>query len=575
MFVRMIRVAAVLVSVMAGPLWAEDVALVLGNAQYSGLPDVAGGGDVVSAAGALRDADVAVVAGQNVGLDELRSLTAQFEQMAPAADALLVVLAGRFAHSGLDTFFLPVDSDGPGLSAVPGQSLPLSSVMTLLADVPGRAVLMLASDGDEGDMGRYLQGGIGDVTLPQGVTLVRTTPDAAAVILRRTLSRPGGDLAAMVRNTRAARGDGFLPAGFSFLESDGSGDTAAVAALQSELDRQSAAREQAELRAAGAFSAAERAERALWDAMRGIDDQASYRRYLEAFPQGRFADTARGMLGDIRDDPFRDARREEAALSLTRDQRQQVQRNLSALGFNTRGIDGIFGQGTRNAIRGWQTDRRLEVSGFLNAGQLSRLSREAGAQADQLRAEEAARQAEIERRDRALWNELGQGGSEAGLREYLDRFPDGVFAARARTRLSEIEAAREPQVDRRQRLAWEQARQKNTVAGYRRYLESYPQGAFDADARARIAALQRDDEGRAAAEAGENALGLNPLTRRAVEARLESMGLNPGPVDGQFDQDTRRAIRQYQRNAGLSVTGYLSEATVVRLLADSVRNFLR
>src|SRR5690606_23779883 len=113
------------------------------------------------------------------------------EQIAPAADSLLGVMSGRFAHSAMDTFFLPGDSDGPGVTAMPGQSLPLSSVMALLAKVPGRAVLLLASDGDAADMGHYLKSGIGDVALPQGVTLVHATPVAAAEILRRTLSRRG------------------------------------------------------------------------------------------------------------------------------------------------------------------------------------------------------------------------------------------------------------------------------------------------------------------------------------------------------------------------------------------------
>ena len=74
------------------------------------------------------------------------------------------------------------------------------------------------------------------------------------------------------------------------------------------------------------------------------------------------------------------------------------------------------------------------------------------------------------------------------------------------------------------------------------------------------------------AQAEENALNLNAQSRRIVEQRLASVGLDPGRVDGTFDEDTRRAMRQYQRSRGLSETGYLSEAMVVRLLADSVRS---
>ena len=52
--------------------------------------------------------------------------------------------------------------------------------------------------------------------------------------------------------------------------------------------------------------------------------------------------------------------------------------------------------------------------------------------------------------------------------------------------------------------------------------------------------------------------------------RLEALGLKPGAVDGQFDDRTRRAIRRYQDARQLQVTGYLDQATVVRLLADSL-----
>jgi peptidoglycan hydrolase-like protein with peptidoglycan-binding domain len=46
--------------------------------------------------------------------------------------------------------------------------------------------------------------------------------------------------------------------------------------------------------------------------------------------------------------------------------------------------------------------------------------------------------------------------------------------------------------------------------------------------------------------------------------------LKPGAVDGAFDEDTRRAIRRYQDARKLRVSGYLDQATVVRLMADTI-----
>ena len=80
---------------------------------------------------------------------------------------------------------------------------------------------------------------------------------------------------------------------------------------------------------------------------------------------------------------------------------------------------------------------------------------------------------------------------------------------------------------------------------------------------------------RTAAQQSEQALNLSPRTRQVIEARLNGLDMKPGKVDGIFDRDTRRAIRRYQASRNLDQTGFLTEAVVVRLLADSVRQIFR
>lgn len=64
----------------------------------------------------------------------------------------------------------------------------------------------------------------------------------------------------------------------------------------------------------------------------------------------------------------------EAALGLSRQQRSAVQAGLTRRGFDTRGIDGMFGQGTRNAIGAWQRANDLTSTGYLTAGQAEKLT---------------------------------------------------------------------------------------------------------------------------------------------------------------------------------------------------------
>ena len=73
-----------------------------------------------------------------------------------------------------------------------------------------------------------------------------------------------------------------------------------------------------------------------------------------------------------------------------------------------------------------------------------------------------------------------------------------------------------------------------------------------------------------AARKAEEALALPAFTKKLIEGRLGSLGLKPGKVDGVFDEATRRALRRYQQARNLPVTGYVSEATLARLLADSL-----
>ncbi|HEU4343277.1 MAG TPA: peptidoglycan-binding protein [Candidatus Binatia bacterium] len=52
--------------------------------------------------------------------------------------------------------------------------------------------------------------------------------------------------------------------------------------------------------------------------------------------------------------------------------------------------------------------------------------------------------------------------------------------------------------------------------------------------------------------------------RRAEEA-LKAKGLNPGPIDGKMDSQTQEALREFQKQNNLMVTGSLDQQTAERL----------
>jgi peptidoglycan hydrolase-like protein with peptidoglycan-binding domain len=315
------------------------------------------------------------------------------------------------------------------------------------------------------------------------------------------------------------------------------------------------------------------AEEALWTGALALDTSDAYRNYLSRYPTGQFIAEAEERLAAILAEPNRSARLTEEALQLSRDERRDIQRNLNLLDYNTRGIDGIFGPGSRGAIINWQQVNGYPQTSYLTVDQINQLDAQAARRAAELEAEAERLAAERARLDRAYWEETGARADEPGFRAYLDRYPDGLFAETATEGLAAIEADKRAAAEAEDRAAWDVARQTDTQSAYADYLTAFPGGVFQTEAEARLAELQRASSSAGAedaARAAEAALNLNILTARLVEAKLDSLDLNPGEVDGSFDADTRRAIRRYQGNRDLPVTGYLDEGTLVRLLADTI-----
>jgi peptidoglycan hydrolase-like protein with peptidoglycan-binding domain len=236
----------------------------------------------------------------------------------------------------------------------------------------------------------------------------------------------------------------------------------------------------------------------------------------------------------------------EEALGLSRSARRQIQQDLTDLGFNTRGIDGLFGNGTRTAIQGWQQRERLARTGYLNAAQGARLRQQGNVARVQLRAN-----------DRRYWSQTGAGGTERGLQLYLQRYPNGQFANQARAELARMAARTDEQ-------SWARAVRTNTDASYREYLREFPNGVYKDIARTRIGAAPAVVNN--AAKRVEDGLRLNSVSRLLIEQRVADLGYNPGRRDGNFDLASRQAFRAYQRDRNLPETGYITANMIRRLL---------
>ena len=534
-------------SLAATAATAEDLALILGNERYNRLDRVVQGDDVVNGAVPLVRSGYTVFNAANGNLRDMLRQAEAYSDDIDEAETQLVVLAGQFATDGTRTWFLGTDASGVSALGVGGQGLSVDTILALLGQTPGRSVLVLGYDeGESSPYDRTLREGVGALDIPQGVTVVHGAAGRVADFVSDVVAEPGRDLMEELRGNRRLSATGFLPE-----------QLVLTPAGRGEPTDQTAAR-----------------DRAAWEAALAADTIAAYQAYLLEYPRGTFFREARERIAAIASDPNRQARLAEEALNLTISDRRSVQRDLNILDYDTRGIDGIFGPGTRQAIQNWQQQNGYEQNSFLTTEQIARLDAQAERRARELEAEAERRRQQAEAADRAYWEETGARGDEAGLRAYLDRYEDGLFSARAEEELEKIEAAQRQRAEERDRRAWDRAREQNTVRGFATYLEENPRGAFRENAERRIAALQRDDDGRTdreQAQRTEERLRLDPLTLRLIEARLSQLGLEPGVVDDRLDDMTRRAIRRYQRDRNLDRTGYLDQVTVSRLLTDGFR----
>ncbi|WP_461429188.1 peptidoglycan-binding domain-containing protein [Gymnodinialimonas sp.] len=559
---RPLAVAAALFSGLTAQAALADTALLMVNDRYAHAQNLRDARPVENLRARLLDAGFNVIVVSDGDGADLREGLSRLLQSGEE-ERILIAAVGHFARSTTDCWLLGSQANQPSLATVGGDGLSLSVLMEVAANAPGRSIVMLGLERRRIELGPGVSAGVGRIDAPQGVTVLAGAPDDLAAFATNYVLIPGTDMTEAVAQAGNLRAFGFLSSTVPFVPQA----TVARPPEQPPVQPPSPTQPGAD-------------ETALWNAALELDTVGAYRAYLARYPNGFFSVDARARVNAFENDPTAIARAAEEALGLDRNQRQQIQRSLSILEYDTRGIDGIFGTGTRNAIRGWQASRGFTVTGYLDGPQVNALGQQAAVRAAEL--EEAARQAQEaqERADRAYWQVTGQGASEDGLRAYLDRYPDGLFAEQAEARLDEFERIARAEAEARDRAAWDVARTTDTVQALRAYLNENPNGAFRQQARARIDQLTGNGGGLtpqqiAQLEAQEAALNLPPVTRSLIEQRLTVLGLEPGRVDGRFNNRTRRAIRRYQQARGMDVTGYLNQAVVVRLLAETVGGILQ
>lgn len=563
--------AAAIVSLgVAGTAWAEDVALVIGNGEYRHAPQAETAVRDADAVGeALRAAGWTVISGTDLDRTAMRDLIMKFSAALDDADRIAIFYSGHALRTGGETYLAPTDADASSLTGVLFDGVPLDLLLRNAATRPGNAIVFLDGAQLRGfNPTVFVEPGLADLGEPADLLIVSAAAPGRAVRRSRW------------RESRFARliVDQFLQPGVPVREvvaslSEPTYSTGRASPDFMLVDEPRPGGDPTRLKA--------EIEIAFWRAAEASGKRADYEAYLRRYPDGFFVEIARQRLG-IREDgtvgpdgPVVDPAIEaENALNLSRIRKRRVQEFLLALGFDPRGIDGLFGSGTRGALTRWQKARGFEATGYLTAPQLRQLRTEGRRAIDAARREAERKRLQAEAADNALWARTGASGRPRDLRAYLDTYPEGLHAAEARATLERIAEKEADTTTRRDRRAFRRARGRDTAEAYRDYLGEFPQGIFRDRALARldeIEGAERDRANRKRLRRIENGLGLSTTDRISVEQRLRVLGYDVGPQDGKFDKRTRSAIRGYQDSRGLRGTGFLDHPTLVRLVRDTTR----
>ena len=237
---------------------------------------------------------------------------------------------------------------------------------------------------------------------------------------------------------------------------------------------------------------------------------------------------------------------------------KQLQQNLIGLGYLEGSADGIYGGKTKSAVKEFQSDFGLSADG--TAGEAT---------------QSAVRSAVVR-----LQVELKSAG-------YAPGSADGKFGAKTKKALQSYQSDNGLEKTGAANSATWAAINRNTsglkVASLRKgssgtqvkylqraliglgYLDGAADGQYGAKTAAAVKEYQRDFGLSADGSAGKNTMTSIKNTVVALQSDLTRKGYNANGTDGVFGSGTKSAVKAYQRAIGAAVTGIATGKTMKKL----------
>jgi hypothetical protein len=406
-----ISLAALLVSGNAA-FADKRVAFVVGNSAYRNVAPLANPAiDAKSMAKLLRNVGFDVVEGANLTRDKMTERLLEFGKKAEGADVALFFYAGHGIAVNGTNYLLPVDADLKSemdvkLGAAINVDLTLEQTMNdakvklvfldACRDNPFAAKIRTA----KATRSVSVQTGLAEMKSGEGTLIAFATGPGQTALdgevgtnspftraLMANIATPGVEIQQAMTRVRAQVNEetskNQLPWGHTnLIGSVYLNPVAGAAGQQVEASNTPAV-------AAGPVS---EVELEFWRSIKDSNKPEELNAYLTSYPSGTFKSLALARIAALQDGPSTVTRNlttgidpatftEEAdqssedQLGLDKGQRRDVQRRLTALGFDT-AANGKFDEATRSVITRWQAVRGYPKTGFINRLQQKALQSE-------------------------------------------------------------------------------------------------------------------------------------------------------------------------------------------------------
>ena len=439
----------------------KRVAFVVGNGAYKNVtplpnPPI----DAKSMAGVLRNAGFDVVEGINLTRDKMTERLLEFGKKTQGADMAVFFYAGHGIAVGGTNYLLPVDADiksemdvklgnAINIDVTLDQTMNDAKVKLVFLDACRDNPFAANIKNSAGTRSVSVQKGLAEMSSGEGTLIAFATGPGQTALdgqegtnspftraLMANITQPGVEIQQAMTQVRAQVNEetnkGQLPWGHTNLIgavylNPAAAPAGAPAAVASNTP-------------AATVNSASDVELEFWRSIKDSNKPEELNAYLTNYPNGQFKSIALSRIASLENGPSTTTRNltvgidpatfnEEAnqltedQIGLDRNQRRDVQRRLTGLGFDTK-VSGKFDESTRAVITRWQAARGYPSTGYLNKLQHKALLTEIVATTQTSSSDADDRPS---RRRSGGGQRGGGGGGLAGPGQFLGGMARGLF----------------------------------------------------------------------------------------------------------------------------------------------------